>query len=181
MSARGLYGPSVQDILNEAEVSRGTFYQYFGGLDDVRLALYQQHVRSLSERLTEAIVQPGEPRERLRRGVAAYLQVQARGGGLAAMLQADAIRPDSPLRPHRDEALEQIIGNLSAAINAYLGTAIDPYVYRALLIGIEGLVIHSRPLEAHSTAKLQRLEDVIFSLLRSTLGNAQMLPGAPSP
>jgi len=178
MSEVGLHRVTVRGILERSAISRGTFYQYFSGIDAVHTALYEHHVEGMTGAIAQAIALDGTPRERLARGVAAYLDVQVRGGRLAAMLQAESIRPESPLRSRREAALDNLVDRLDAVVFGLLGTRIDPYVYRALLIGIEGLLIHVRGCGPITAEQKDRLQAVIYAMILSTLASREHLPRA---
>ena len=48
---RGFHGASVEDICERAGFTRGAFYSNFSSKDDLVLALYEQHVHRLTERV----------------------------------------------------------------------------------------------------------------------------------
>ena len=112
-------------------------------------------------------------------GINAYLDVQQAGGLLIALLQADAVRPDSVLAPRRDRTLQRMVETLDQVIQESLRVAVDLYVYRALLIGIEGLIIHVERTGSFPPAERIRVESVMRGMIYPVLGNTELLPARP--
>ena len=178
---RGLRGVTVKDLMDGASVSRRTFYQYFAGIDAVLDALYALQVGRLEQALADALSQPvGRPFDRLRNGVDAYVRFQGDVGRLGILLQAEAVRPDSPLAPRRSEGLKRLIGLIDGAMLGLFGVRIDGLVYRALLVGIEGLAIHVQKDGPVGDAERDRLKKAITALLVGVLGGYEQIPPPPT-
>jgi AcrR family transcriptional regulator len=139
---RGIGPTKVQHILDAAGVSRRTFYQYFRSKDDVLAAVYGVVKEGLIQAIAMAVVSEPKASIKVNAGVAAYVDYQRRSGRGLMELQAEAIRPDSPLAPHRESTLDAVVGVVDEAVKQNVGLACDPLVYRAVLMGIEGMVIH---------------------------------------
>jgi AcrR family transcriptional regulator len=63
---------TVQDILATSGQSLRAFYQYFGGKQELLLAVFEESVRSTAESVRERIEDEPSPRERLHRFVIEY-------------------------------------------------------------------------------------------------------------
>jgi AcrR family transcriptional regulator len=57
---------TIQEVIDRSEQSLRGFYQYFGGKDELLLALFEETVRESAEDLGVVIEQEREPLERLR-------------------------------------------------------------------------------------------------------------------
>lgn len=167
---RGLRGVTVKDIMEGASVSRRTFYQYFPGIDGLLDALYAKQIERLERSVGMALAKPVEkPAHRLRNGVDAYIAFQGEGGRLGILLQAEAVRPDSPLAPRRAQAIERLIGLVDGAMLALFDLQIDPLVYRGALVGIEGLALHVQQDGPVTDTERDRLHAAITKLLEGVL------------
>jgi len=66
---RGFHGASVEDICERAGFTRGAFYSNFGSKDDLVLALYEQHVTRLAERVEQLAARESADPETILEGV----------------------------------------------------------------------------------------------------------------
>jgi AcrR family transcriptional regulator len=66
---------TVQDVVEKSGQSLRSFYQYFGGKQELLLALFEEAVRSTAEELGDRIRDEAEPLERLHRFVIEYYAV----------------------------------------------------------------------------------------------------------
>ncbi len=63
---------TVQDVVEKSGQSLRSFYQYFGGKQELLLALFEESVRSTADELRDRIKGEKNPRERLHRFVVEY-------------------------------------------------------------------------------------------------------------
>ena len=63
---------TVQDVVEKSGQSLRSFYQYFGGKQELLLALFEESVRSTADELRYRIADEENPRERLHRFVVEY-------------------------------------------------------------------------------------------------------------
>jgi AcrR family transcriptional regulator len=73
VSSKGYVATTVADIIAGAGVSRTTFYQQFKDKEDCFLAAYQRGGEAQFRKVVEAVESAGEPLERLKRNLRAYL------------------------------------------------------------------------------------------------------------
>jgi AcrR family transcriptional regulator len=117
---------TVQDVVEKSGQSLRSFYQYFGGKQELLLALFEETVRSTAEDLRGRIAEEDDPLERLHKFVLLYYAIcrptaKARGKrrtpiALAEFAQQlmtadpkEATRAFSPLVSLFDEVLEEAV------------------------------------------------------------------------
>jgi AcrR family transcriptional regulator len=66
---------TVQEVVERSGQSLRSFYQYFGGKQELLLALFEESVRSTAEHLLERIGDEEDPRERLHAFVVEYYRL----------------------------------------------------------------------------------------------------------
>jgi AcrR family transcriptional regulator len=66
---------TVQDVVEKSGQSLRSFYQYFGGKQELILALFEEAVRSTAEELGDRIRDEADPLERLHRFIIEYYAV----------------------------------------------------------------------------------------------------------
>jgi AcrR family transcriptional regulator len=66
---------TVQEVVERSGQSLRSFYQYFGGKQELLLALFEESVRSTAEDLREKVGQERDPLERLHRFVVEYYRL----------------------------------------------------------------------------------------------------------
>lgn len=176
----GVGDATVQHVLDRAHVSRRTFYQYFDGKEDVLAAVYDRWVDGLVAVIAEAVVAPREPVDKLVSALDAWLRYQQERPQASVSLMVEAARPGSLLNPRRERTHDALVATTDAAVQQVLGARVDPLVYRALLLGVEGLVLH---LAAHGrlAAEHARLRRVVAGLFLTVLNRPGELPDPPRP
>lgn len=176
----GVGDATVQGVLDRARVSRRTFYQYFDGKEDVLAAVYDRWVDGLVAVVAAAVETPSEPVGKLVSALDAWLRYQQEHGETSIRLMIEAARPGSLLHPRRERTHDALVSTTDAAVRQVLGARVDPLVFRALLLGVEGLVLHlaahGRLAEDHA-----RLRRVVAGLFLTVLNRPGELPDPPRP
>jgi len=139
---KGLSEVVVADVLVSADVARRTFYKHFRSAEDVLRAVYEALTDELVETVLASLRDEADPWQKVIGGVDTYLRHVVENGQLIIALHAEAIRPGSALAPRREQTLAAIVGGVDETIFSLFQVHIDPLVFRALLIAVEGLVIH---------------------------------------
>src|SRR5687767_3559395 len=66
---------TVQEVVERSGQSLRSFYQYFGGKQELLLALFEESVRSTADQLRERLAAETDPLERLHRFVVEYYRM----------------------------------------------------------------------------------------------------------
>src|SRR4029077_12464234 len=72
-AARSFDSVTVDDVVNAAEVAKGTFYVHFDSLDDLRSALADELTREFDELLQPRRLSLDDPVERIAAGCGAFI------------------------------------------------------------------------------------------------------------
>ncbi len=176
LGTRGIQTTTVEDILQEAGVSRRTFYQYFQSKEGLLQALYEDAMDRLLLAVQEAATDVDDGAGKIRAAIQAYLDFQLAGGALLIQMQAEAIRSDSLVAQKREETLDALVQIVGQNVQSVLQQDLDPLVYRALLIGIEGLVIHCQADGVFDEDDSQRVGAIAIPMIFSVLASFEHLP-----
>jgi AcrR family transcriptional regulator len=135
----GVAGTTVEDLLRQADVSRRTFYRFFGNKEEVLDALHLAATEALLASAREAGETATSPLDHLDRVLGAYLAFVLRGGRLLLVLQGEASREGSPLSTRRKAALASLTDLAHHALRAKLNKEVDRYLITGALLGAEGV------------------------------------------
>src|ERR671932_775349 len=72
--AQGFHAAAMDDIADRAGVSKPVLYQHFPGKRDLYLALLEEQVGELADRVREALAATDDNHERVRGAVTAYFE-----------------------------------------------------------------------------------------------------------
>jgi len=178
LSQYGFRSMTVQQVLQNAGLSRRTFYQYFGDKEAVLLALYERVVDELVLTIEGAVRDASDPLAGLSAGVDAYLDFQQSGGRLVTLLQAEAANPASSMWPLRERALDAMVSLTDVEVRKVFGSSADPLVFRGLYLTLESLVIHVRAGGPFAPDSRARVEAAVKPMFIAVLGALQHMPGA---
>lgn len=170
----GVRAAAVEDILKAAKVSRRTFYRFYENKESVMVALYRMGTDALLGACAVAVSEGKTPRERVEGCIDAHLRNARELGRLVFVLGGEAHRQESLLHARRMEVHEALAKLFSAAIQDHDGAPIDPLLFRALVLAVEGVA--RMILEAGDEGRavtpesLERGRRVMVHLVCSALG-----------
>jgi AcrR family transcriptional regulator len=135
--AQGFHAAAMDDIADRAGVSKPVLYQHFPGKRELYLALLEEHVSELADRVAEAMGGTSDNRTRVDSTVRAYFAfIDAEGEAFRLVFESD-LRNDSDVRATVDRGTQVCVEAIAEVIAADTGA--DPE--RALLLasGMTGL------------------------------------------
>ena len=135
--AQGFHAAAMDDIADRAGVSKPVLYQHFPGKRELYLALLEEHVSDLTDRVNEAMAGTDDSRARVDGAVGAYFDfIDAEGEAFRLVFESD-LRNDADVRAIVDRGTEVCVEAIAEVIAADTGA--DPE--RALLLasGLTGL------------------------------------------
>jgi AcrR family transcriptional regulator len=135
----GVRAASVEHILAAAAISRRTFYRLYGSKEDVAVALYRIGTDRLVEACRLAVREESDPVRQLERCIDAHLRNAREFGRLIFVLGGEAQRYESSLHARRMQVHDTLVELLSAGTNTRPDKTIDPLLFRALLLALEGV------------------------------------------
>ena len=135
--AQGFHAAAMDDIADRAGVSKPVLYQHFPGKRELYLALLEQQVDELAERVGAAMAATADNRERVDAAVGAYFDfIDADGEAFRLVFESD-LRNDSDVRGIVDRGTQVCVEAIAEVIAAETGADAE----RALLLasGLTGL------------------------------------------
>lgn len=169
-SEKTLPEATVEDVLREAGVSRGTFYQFFADKVALLAALYENAVERLHARRMEATEGATSGLDCVLRGFDVYSGFHATSARLIRVLGSEALRPGSPLGPIRDGLIERTVGFYCERFEALEGRPIDPGTVRALVLMSDALHLHMVKTTEASAGDIDRLRSILRPIVERVLG-----------
>lgn len=169
---QGVDGATVQDILEEADLSRGTFYNYFSNKYEVLRSLFKIVTENVYETVTDAARRADDPGSSIRAALEAYLDLHRRGGDLVPVLQTEAVRSESPLAPLRRDLMDRLVSFIGERTRSLTDRTLDPLVFRSLLLAVEGLLNHLHEGGSFGDEEARRARNVLIPQFERTLGLA---------
>jgi AcrR family transcriptional regulator len=128
--AQGFHAAAMDDIADRAGVSKPVLYQHFPGKRELYLALLEEHVSELADRVAEAMGRTDDNRERVDAAVGAYFEfIDSEGEAFRLVFESD-LRNDADVRAIVDRGTGVCVEAIAEVIAADTGA--DPE--RALLL-----------------------------------------------
>jgi AcrR family transcriptional regulator len=144
---RGYHATSVSDVIDAADISRGTFYLYFDSKDSLFLDLLEQFIQRLMA-VVEVVDPSGpNPTEEIRRNVRRVVDVVFDNRDLTVMV----LREVFGLKPEVDEKLARFYGFVHEMVEGALANGArlglirkvnEPVVATALIGAIKEVFLH---------------------------------------
>src|SRR6476620_8495380 len=135
--AQGFHAAAMDDIADRAGVSKPVLYQHFTGKRDLYLALLEEHVSELADRVAEAMGGKAANRARVNAAVGAYYDfIDAEGEACRLVFESD-LRNDADVLAIVDRGTEMCVEAIAQVIAADTGADAE----RALLLasGLTGM------------------------------------------
>jgi AcrR family transcriptional regulator len=135
--AQGFHAAAMDDIADRAGVSKPVLYQHFPGKRELYLALLEEHVGQLRDRVRDAMAGTDDNAERVVGAVRAYFEfVDAEGEAFRLVFESD-LRNDVDVRTVVDRGSEVCVEAIAEVIAADTGA--DPERALLLAAGLTGL------------------------------------------
>jgi AcrR family transcriptional regulator len=135
--AQGFHAAAMDDIADRAGVSKPVLYQHFPGKRELYLALLEEHVVELGDRVRDAMAGTDDNAERVVGAVRAYFEfVDAEGEAFRLVFESD-LRNDVDVRSVVDRGTEVCVEAIAEVIAADTGA--DPERALLLAAGLTGL------------------------------------------
>lgn len=164
-SRSGYAAMRIEDVIAIAGVSRRTFYDHFANKEEAFLAAYELVLNQLLSGVTSAFASGETWTSRVRRGLAAFLNLLASEPVLAQVCVVEALAAGPRALARRTAAMEAFQALLRPADDDVLVTTSAPPVAVEAIVGGIYEVIYSRV----TSQRTQELPTLLPSLLHSAL------------
>jgi AcrR family transcriptional regulator len=165
-AARALYGRSpieavtVDDVVAEAAVAKGTFYVHFDGLAELQAAVADELAQEFDELLQPRRLAIQDPIERIAAGCGAFVGEALRKPAWGALVARGAVSmPNIALVP-RDRLIEDI---RRAAASGRLGDVTPELAFEFAI----GIVLHAMQAAAEGRIVPSQAPSVVAAILRA--------------
>ncbi|MHB8666304.1 MAG: TetR/AcrR family transcriptional regulator [Burkholderiales bacterium] len=133
---KGYAAASMRDIAAAVDMLPGSLYYHFAGKEDLLVAVYEEGVRLITEKVRAAVARQAGPWQRLEAAAVAHLEVLLKSGDYALVvirvLPQDVPKAAARLVKLRD-GYERMFAELVAALP--LPPETDRQTFRLLLLG----------------------------------------------
>ena len=164
-SRSGYAAMRIEDVIAIAGVSRRTFYDHFANKEEAFLAAYELVLDQLLTGVRTAFGSGESWTSRVRRGLAAFLNLLASEPVLAQVCVVEALAAGPRALARRTEAMESFQALLMPPADDALATTTAPPVALEAIVGGIYEVIYSRV----TTHRTEELPSLLPSLLHSAL------------
>ena len=168
-STRSLPEVTVQDVLDEAGLSRGTFYAFFADKADLLAALYRDSIDLLHARRLDATSHATTAVDCVLRGFTVFSEFHATSARLIRVLASEALRPGSPLGPIRDDFVERTVEFYASRIEDLDGRSPDRHTIRALVLMSDSLHLHMLNTTSVTDEDIDRLGQTLRTVITRVL------------
>jgi AcrR family transcriptional regulator len=135
--AQGYHAAAMDDIAVRAGVSKPVLYQHFPGKLDLYLALLDEHIQELVDRVREALDSTTDNHQRVGRSVKAYFDFVDDPSGAYQLVFESDLRNDPAVRARVEGSLTDCVNAIAATIAA--DTGYEPHDAELLSVGLAGL------------------------------------------
>ena len=179
--AQGFHAAAMDDIADRAGVSKPVLYQHFPGKRELYLALLEEHVGELADRVAEAMAGTHDNHARVVGAVRAYFDfIDAEGEAFRLVFESD-LRNDADVRAVVDRGTEVCVEAIAAVIAADTGA--DPQRALMLAAGLTGLAETSARwwLPRKGTVSRDEAVSLMASLAWRGISGFPLVEGAETP
>ena len=141
LAERGYNETSVDQVVAQARTSKSTFYEFFESKEDCVRDLLAREGGSLIHTVTSAAAQGTDHRDRMRRGIRAFVHACSDQRELAQVLLVESVGVSERIEAVRHELQGRFAANVeeearrAAADNDPFYSAVDPVVFGRAVVG----------------------------------------------
>lgn len=167
---RGFGATSVQHILEEAKVSRRTFYRLFRNKKDVLHEIFETAGMMLIQSIQQAATLGRTPQQKLENCIEVYVRAPRAAGPILQVLQSESARPGSKLSERRQQLIDEIIRVVDEQVRREANQQMDPLVYRGVLAAMEAISIYVYTETAATEEDIQRAKQAMIRIFAGAVG-----------
>lgn len=167
----GYHGLNVEQVIEEAGVSRPTFYKYFASLDEVVEILLTQVNQDLIFRLLTALQSVAEPTAKVETAILAWRQWGEDLGEFLRPFYAELHNSTSPVGRHRQLTLDVLTMQIVDAVAALGRERPSPLHVATFINGVEYLGYHYHLETPRDAASWADTREAMFRLALGLLGD----------
>lgn len=176
----GYEGTTVESILEQAGVSRRTFYKFFRNKDELFAQVFDRAVEVLTNAVREAVAHKNDPVAKVYAGIEAYLSVMALAGSLARTLVAEQPAGDFSFSARRNAALQEFRQIIEKEFSAVHDTSIDPLLMDGLLAALDRVSVQIAVQSGSGQWDIERGKRVMVRIVGAALARTgEELPPLP--
>ncbi len=169
---KGLNDATVQDILEEANVSRRTFYKYFKNKMEVLKSIYDISVDVMNLRFQAEYAKVSTMQEFVDTSVDLFFSYHQDFGPMLRIMQEEAYSSESPLSAIRKNAFEQLVKILCDAVERIQKTKFDSSTMYPLIWIVESATLHLLQLQKNqqnSEGETEKFRKSLKNIIASAL------------
>jgi AcrR family transcriptional regulator len=155
VAVRGYASTSVERVIEEAGVSRATFYEHFANRQACLLATHEDTFARLMERISDACRPEDEWAGKAAAAIAATVRFAAEAPDEARLLGLDALAADAVVSRAAVTALDRLVDLLRTGREEYPAAAELPGITEPALVGAASASIYRRLLNGESPLGLE--------------------------
>lgn len=137
---KGFHAASMQDIAEAVNLQKASLYYHVSSKQEILLALLDQALDLLIERMQQVLAQPLSPDEKIRQAMCAYLQAMLEHRDLAAVLLLEhrSLEPQFQARhtPRRDRFERQWRDLINEGRDIGVFECSDPSLASRFVLGV---------------------------------------------
>lgn len=152
----GFWSLKVEDILNNAGISRATFYKYFRNINDVVDTLFDQELERITKHIEHSVAHESGPYDKLKAFLVAEISGMRKFFVSVRFEDLDVLPPIPRARMHRQFA---VYGEIVKKILAG-GVADGGLEIRDMGIAVRGVLSFSREIGAVSMMERKSNEEI---------------------
>ena len=142
LSERYMREITVEQVINEAGISRPTFYRWFpGGTEELFDSMVAEAYSVLARQLAAVISGEGDLEKRVHAGVGAYFDWCIAQGPVAYAILRDAFNEQSVVYPYRRRTIDFLVDVISQQARADGVPDFGPASVETIITWIEGAAI----------------------------------------
>jgi AcrR family transcriptional regulator len=169
-STNGYHAAAMDEIAEQAGVSKPVLYQHFPGKLDLYIALLESHVDELVGLVQEALGSTTDNKQRVQNAVGAFFDFVNNDAGAFRMVFESDLRGEPAVQEAVDRATSASVDAITETITADAG--LDEAKARLLAVGLVGLSQVSARfwLTHHSTMSREEAVDLTATLAWRGIG-----------
>jgi len=160
----GFHAVSMEDVAKEAGITKPILYDHFSSKKDLYLALLDEDLADLHEKVKQALDSPTGNRERIRRSFQAYFDfVDEQADGFRLLMQ-ETVGAEKDFRERVAEVRDRILSEVADLISRESGNRLDRDHAEIVALGLIGMAETNA--QRHPGASAEKRQEAVELLVQ---------------